>query len=282
MKIKQFSIFVVFVVVNISIYSQNVGQPGNDSIINYTDIQGNKQGKWIRKYSKDKIAYIGYFKNNKLVGTYKRWYFSGALKAEINYNDDGSVGYAKLYWDNGKIMAKGKYINQNIKDSMWEFYGIDGALMSRVSYKNGVLDGISYDYFRSGNLSRLAPYTNGKLDGIYKEFWQDIGIVRLEIVYKNGVRNGPIRVYYFNGKPYLIGNYVNDLPDGKWIYYTRDGRIDKEIEYINGIRKDQDEYDREFTKKILEWEKMRGKIPEPNENDFFNSKRKSAIDFYEY
>jgi len=263
--------------------AQNVGQRGNDSIINYTDIQGNKQGKWIRKYEKDKIAYIGYFKNNKLVGNYKRWYYSGALKADINYNDDGSIGYAKLYWDNGKLMAKGKYINQNIKDSIWEYYGTDGALLLKESYKNGVLNGNTVAYFRNGNRSKLAPYNNGKLDGTYKEYWEDIsGLIRLEITYKNGVRYGPINVYYDNGKPYLKGEYFSDLPHGKWIIYYRDGKVEKEMEYYHGKLKNEEKYNEAFKQQMKKWEQMKGKIPEPTEEDFFTPKQKSQQPQNEY
>jgi len=278
---KLFYIVIIIFAVNVSLYSQNVGQPGNDSIVNYTDIQGNRQGKWIRKYDKDKVAYIGYFKNNKLVGTYKRWYYSGALKAEIRYNNDGSVGYAKLYWDDGKIMSKGKYINQNVKDSIWEYYGTDGALLSKESYNKGVLNGNTYDYFRDGSLSKLAPYVNGKLHGIYKEYWETVSRVRLEIAYKNGVRLGAIKVYFDDGKPYLVGNYVNDLPDGKWTVYTQDGKVDKELEYINGRLKDEDKYDKEFTKKVMGWDKMKGKIPEPSDEEFFDPKQKSQMNQYD-
>ncbi len=262
-----------------SAFTQNVGQPGNDSIINYTDIQGNKQGRWIKKYDKNRIAYEGYFVNNKLVGNYKRWYYSGALKADIKYNNDGSIGYAKLYWDNGKLMAKGKYVNQNVKDSVWEYYGVDGALMMKETYVNGVLHGPSYSYFRNSRISRKAPYENGKLHGVYKEYWEDNGLTRLEIHYEKGVRKGPIKVYYDDGKTYLIGYYEKDLPHGKWTVYYKDGSIEKELEYINGILKNEDEYNREFAKKVMEWDKMKGKIPEPKEEDFFNPKFKGIHDY---
>ncbi len=271
----------LFILIAKIIIGQNVGQPGNDSIINYTDIQGNKQGKWIRKYNKDRIAYIGYFKNNKLVGNYKRWYYSGALKADINYNDDGSVGYAKLFWDNGKLMAKGKYLNQNIKDSVWEYYGTDGVLMMKETYEKGVLHGPSFSYFKNGKVSRKSPYLQGKLHGIYKEYWEENGLTKLEIYYENGRRKGPINVYYDDEKPYLKGYYENDLPEGKWIVYFRDGTIEKELEYIKGKLKNEDEVNREFAKKVMKWEKMKGKIPEPREEDFFDPKMKRQSYFNE-
>lgn len=278
-------IFIFFWLFLVTVSAQNVGQPGNDSIINYTDIQGNKQGKWMKKYKNGTIAYIGYFKNNMLVGTYKRWYTSGALMCEINYNYDGSVGYARLYWDNGKLMAKGKYINQNIKDSVWEYYGVDGKLMRRETFVKGVLNGDSYSFYRDGKPSCHATYKNGKLDGIYREFWEDNGQVRLEIHYKDSVRYGPLRVYYYNGKMYIDGNYYDDLPHGKWKIYKENGTLDRELEYIRGHLKDEEERDRAFAKQVLEWEKIKGKIPEPREEDFFDpkfnpNKNSRALDEY--
>ncbi|MCX7954275.1 MAG: toxin-antitoxin system YwqK family antitoxin [Bacteroidales bacterium] len=264
-------VVILILTINKFVFSQNVGQPWEeDSVINYIDINGMRQGWWVRKYDKDKIAYVAYFKDNKIVGEYKRWYKSGALKARILYNKDGSVGYAELYWDNGKIMAKGKYINQNIKDSVWEFYGTDGYLMVKENYRNGVLEGKSISYYRNKEHSpvRVAIYKNGKLNGIYREYFEN-KLVKLEITYINGVRNGPITVYYDNGKKYIEGYYKNDLPEGKWIKYDRNGNIEKEYKYVKGELENQQEVDREFARQVKEWDKMKGKIPEPRPEDFF-------------
>ncbi len=271
--IKKILLLNIFILLFVCVNAQNVGQPGNDSIINYTDIQGNKQGKWIRKYDKDHIAYTATFKNNWLVGEYKRYYASGALKADILYNMDGSVGYAKLYWDNGKLMAKGKYVQQHIKDSVWEYYGTDGVLMAKETYVNGVLNGMSCSYFRNGNYSKTAPYVKGKINGVYKEYIET-GLCRLEITYSNGVRQGPLNVYYDDGHQYLKANYDKDLAHGKWTIYFRNGKVDRELEYDHGELKNADAYNEAFKKQMKEWESMKGKIPEPREEDFFNPQQR--------
>ena len=56
--------------------SQNVGQKG-DTLKNYTDINGLKQGYWQKKYYNGNIKYEVYFKNNKPIGEFKRFYESG-------------------------------------------------------------------------------------------------------------------------------------------------------------------------------------------------------------
>jgi len=264
-------IFFIFLVISIKIFTQNVGQPWEqDSIINYVDINQMKQGWWVKKYPNNQLAYVAYFRDNKLVGEYKRWYPSGVLMAHIIYNNDGSIGYAKFYWDNGKIMAKGKYINQNLKDSVWEYYGTDGYLMMKETFKNGILDGISISYYRNAKRTpvKIAEFKNGKLNGVYKEFFED-SIVKLEIYYKDGLRNGPIYVYHPNGSIYISGYYKNDLSNGIWRKYDKKGNVVEEWEYIDGLRKDDEKYSKEFAKKVKEWEKIKGKIPEPSPDNFF-------------
>ena len=93
-----------------------------DTIINYTDINGNKQGHWEKKYQNGTIAYKAEFKNNKLVGEYTRYYQTGTIKAIIKYDITGNKGKAILYWDDGTKMATGNYINQNVKDSIWVYF----------------------------------------------------------------------------------------------------------------------------------------------------------------
>jgi antitoxin component YwqK of YwqJK toxin-antitoxin module len=262
---------IILLMFNIFSYAQNVGQKDGDTVIvNYTDIQGNRQGKWVRKYDEKRIAYEAYFKNNILIGDYKRYYKSGVLMVYIKYNKTGSVGYAKLYWDNKKVMAEGKYIKQNVKDSLWKYYDEEGLITSEEMYNAGVKDGVSKDYFKNGKTSEIMTIKNGKKNGIWKRFFESGG-VRFETKHVLDKREGPFNVYYEDGKPYMLGHYKNDIPDGKWTIYNKNGSVEKVLEYINGKLVDQEKYDEEFKKEMKSWEQMKGKIPEPKESDFFKS-----------
>lgn len=262
-------IAVIFVV---SLFAQNVGEKGNqDSLINYTDIQGNKQGKWTKNYKSGKKAYEANFRNNKLVGEYKRWFASGQLMAHVKYNEQGDVGYAKIYYDTGVICGEGKYVNQNVKDSIWKFYGTDGKLMSEVSYKKGKLDGQSKSFFRNGKVSEVITYKDSVKEGLWRRYYEEGG-TEMETMHVKGKRQGVFQVFYPKGNLKIKGRYFNDLPSDKWTYYNQDGSVEKELEYDKkGRLKNQDEVDAEFTKQVQEWDKLKGTIPEPNEKSFFKS-----------
>ena len=88
---------------------------------NIMDDQGRKQGKWIKTYEgKKEILYKGNFKDNKPTGLFVFYYESGKVKAKNTYFNDGYNSYASTYYDNGKLMSTGKYVNQK-KDSTWVY-----------------------------------------------------------------------------------------------------------------------------------------------------------------
>ena len=251
-------------------FNQNVGEKGNkDSLINYTDIQGNKQGKWTKNYKSGVKAYEATFVNNKLVGEYKRYFTTGTLMAHINYNKTGDEGYAKIFYDTGGICGEGKYIKQNVRDSIWKYYGTDGKLLSEVSYKSGKADGPSKSYFRNGKVSEIVTFKDSIRDGLWRRYYEEGG-TEMETMHVKGKRHGVFNVFYYNGQIKIKGRYANDLPSGKWIFYNQDGTLEKELEYTDkGRLVNQDEVDAEFAKQVLEWDKLKGTIPEPSEKSFF-------------
>ena len=93
--------------------AQNIGQEG-DTKLNYTDINGMKQGHWITKFSNGKTKYEAYFVDDKPVGEFKKYNSYGNLYAVLNYSADGSTASAKFYHRSGKISATGKYYPQGV------------------------------------------------------------------------------------------------------------------------------------------------------------------------
>ena len=80
-------------------------------------------------------------------------------------------------------------------------------------------------------------------------------------------------VFYQNGRMYIDGRYKADLKHGVWNFYDKKGKLEKTIEYINGIATNQDELDSIQDAQIREWESQKGKFKEPDVNRFYNPQR---------
>lgn len=272
MNFKVYSL-VIFITISSFAYSQNIGQKG-DSIINYIDINGKKQGYWKKKYKNENIAYEAYFRNDKIYGEYKRYYETGAIQALVKYDKAGNFGRAILYYDDGIKMAEGNYINQNVKDSTWKYYTTDGVLIIEETYKNSKKNGISKRYFRNGKVSQSVPWENGVINGVYTEYYES-GQKLIETVYKKGINDGLFYRYHENNATAIKGMYKNNISEGKWQYFDSKGGLIQEIEFKNGKAINENKMLEEFDKHLKEWERNKGNIQEPSENNIFNNKNNS-------
>lgn len=264
--------------VNVSV-AQNVGQ--KDTIVkNYTDINGQKQGYWKKRYKNGNTAYEANFRNDKLVGTYKRYYENNQLFALINYSMElpDSLADVTYYWDDGKLLAEGHFIQQKLKQGLWRYYNVNGEKIGEFNYLNDTLDGVKKIFYADGTPSYQVTYKDGVKDGVETKYY-DNGKKESEQQIKKGKFQGKLYVYYPSGNFRLMGAYKNNLKDGKWTFYTSSGKIERTIIYNKGIAENQDEIDEEFTKQVEEWEKMKGKIKEPSEEDFFKKKDKEKQDW---
>ena len=95
-KMKYLPIILVLVLAaNIS-FSQNVGQEG-DSLINYSDINGFKQGLWKKTYEDGTLKFEAYFVDDKPVGDLKRYDKNGNVFAHLIYDGKGVHASAIFY-----------------------------------------------------------------------------------------------------------------------------------------------------------------------------------------
>lgn len=269
-------------------FAQNVGQKG-DTIKNYIDINGLKQGYWEKKYPNGKIKYQAHFKNDVPVGEFKRYYNNGQLFARIIYDNEGKgTGDATYYWDDGKLLAKGKLVNIKQKQGEWKIYNVQGKLLRTINYDKGVKNGLQTTYFHEGGVAEKANFVNGKKEGLQVQFFPN-GDTSLVMYYKNGEFDGPIISYWPNGHIKVKGAYKNGLKEGVWEFYDQRGHLVKTIEYHQGHAVNEEQLDEEFTKDVKEWEKSPDKYQEPDVDDFFNpgftprgNRRRTQNSFDEY
>lgn len=240
--------------------AQNVGQDA-DSILNYTDINGLKQGHWIKKYPNGNTQYEAYFVDGKPVGEYKRFDRNGYLYAHLTYDEKGIKADAKFFHRSGKLCAIGKYIGQE-RDSIWLYYSDGGILYLQESYSNGIKDGTFIRYSSERKKLEETTWKNGIKDGPWRKYFSS-GNIMFDVNYTNGKLNGEGKVYYDNGKLNKKGKYVNDLMEGSWLIFDESGNYKKQYVYKHGYCEELAE---EQNREINELESHKGEIEGPEEH----------------
>lgn len=199
-----------------------------------TDASGRKQGYWKKNDASGKRIYEGTFKDDKPIGKFKYFYPNDSVKAILNFKNEGAFAYANLYHSNGKRMAQGKYINKEVKDSIWLYYDEAGILISSESYKNGKKNGPYFVYLPNGKLSEEKNYRDDVLSGEFKEYFDGVNI-RTKGTYIDGKLDGRTVYYFPNGTEVAAGYHRNGLKTGSWIYRTENGKVREKELYRNGV-----------------------------------------------
>lgn len=213
-----------------------------------TDAQGRKQGYWRKRDEKtNRLLYEGQFKDNQPVGTFKYYNINDSVRAIIQFKNGNGQAYAKLYHMNGKMSGQGKYIGQEIKDSIWTYYDETGTLLSKESYSAGKKTGKSYVYLPDGNVSQERNFKNGLEDGTYVEFFAK-DLIRARGQYSVGEKEGKFVYYYPNKVEAASGVYKKGLKNGVWIYRNQDNKISEKELYKNGVLASQKEAEAYFAK----------------------------------
>jgi antitoxin component YwqK of YwqJK toxin-antitoxin module len=238
-----------------------------DTIFNQTDARNLKQGWWKKMYPNGKLMYKGYFKDNKPVGEMRRYYETGELKAKLLYDANGTYTHAKLLYADGQIAAEGWFCN-SLKDSTWLYYSYyNHSLTAREVFAKGLRNGLMQHFYANGNLSEELTWVNNKKEGTWSQYFSN-EVLKLKGFYSEGKLQGDFLVNYETGKPYLKGSYKNDLREGKWVFFTEDGAVDRELMYDKGKTPNEDKLDDKQQELFQLIDENKGKFEEPDETNF--------------
>ena len=228
-----------------------------------TDAQGRKQGYWKKVDEKSqKLIYEGMFKDDKPQGIFKYYYPFDTVKAIIDFKQDGKFAYAKLYHPTGKLMAKGKYVGESIKDSLWTYYDDLGVLMSNEMYIKGKKEGKALVFFPNGKLAEEKNFKGDKQHGVFKQYYDGVK-VKAEGNFIDGKQEGKASFYYPNGVSAATGFYKNGLRSGPWIYKDKDGKINNKELYEYGQIMDKKKTDEFFSKNKVKEENTKKQEKKP-------------------
>jgi antitoxin component YwqK of YwqJK toxin-antitoxin module len=214
---------------------------------NKIDSKGKKQGFW-KKYVPNTFVldYEGTFVNDIPVGEFIYYFRNGKIKAKMFFKDSGKVCYSTVFHDAeyNFPMASGKFINQ-LKDSVWSYWGPSGKINMIETYKLGVLDGKKLIYYvpelitdKSVVIAQELNYKNGRKEGEQKEFF-DNGVLKSKMFYENDKIAGIVITNSPNGVIAMKDNYVNGMKEG-WCYaYDENGNEISKIYFRKGVRLDE-------------------------------------------
>lgn len=234
--------------------AQNVGQEG-DTLLNYIDINGLKQGHWVKKYTNGIVEYDAYFVDNKPVGDFKRYTRNGDLYAHLFYKNEGKDADVTFYHRNGRVSAKGRYLNHK-KDSTWNYYAATGVHYLQENYQDGLLHGRATQFTSERKKFEEVDWVHGVKNGIWRRYYIN-GQVQFEVPYVDGKLHGEGKMYYESGTLHKKGKYVNDLMEGSWLIYKTNGGFDRLYTYKHGVCEELNE---QQNKEINELERNVGQM----------------------
>lgn len=201
---------------------------------NLMDINGKKQGKWI-KYQNGIKTYEGQFVDDIPVGEFLYFYPNGNIKIKSSFSEKGLFNRAQLFFDSPmlKLQAEGNYRDKK-KDSTWNYYNEQGILVLTENYSLGLKNGEFKVFNHFGQLNLHENYINDKKSGLSSEYYETGELFR-QIDFENGKRLGKFKVFYPNGKLLLEGKYKNDVRDSIWTTYTEQDEVEFLDYYANGL-----------------------------------------------
>ena len=186
-------------------------------------------------------------------------YRYGKIYAQGLIDENGKYqGEWKLYYDSGKIKAKGNYIS-SVREGQWIFYFENGETEQTGFFEKGKASGDWIWFYESKKIRRTGKFNNNSEEGLFVEFsetgdtisqgnyengfkegkWQyNINDLKESGVYEKGLKTGVWKEYFTEGNIKFEGEFKRDLANGKHIFYYNDKKI-KEIRYYqNGVPTD--------------------------------------------
>lgn len=206
----------------------------------------------IRKeyHANGSLKELGTYREGKRQGNFRLYDENGKENGGQLYDGDVLVGEGmidslgrrigdwKLFYQDGTIRAKGKYV-MGMKEGPWQYFFKNGKSEQTGSYKNDLPTGPWKWNYPTGALHRDEIYRGGKEDGMAIEY-DSLGGVINEGEYIAGAKNGPWKLTINDHKE--EGSYLDGERDGLWVWYHDNGKKSFEGSFQAGVPVDRHKY----------------------------------------
>lgn len=132
-------------------------------------------------------------KNNKMNGTFKRWYTSGQLAIQCEFKEGKLDGLYETWYTNGQKQSEEWYKN-NLRNGLQRSWYTTGQLFSEYKCINNETDGLYQCWYRNGQKEIESSFKNGISHGLYQR-WNTTGQKEKECYYSNGKQNNTILLF---------------------------------------------------------------------------------------
>lgn len=208
---------------------------------NVKDVYGKKQGAWQETYADSRaLEYKGQFKDDKPVGTFTYYYKNTHVKAIVVHDEKSGRSVATFYHDEGGLVyAKGIFRNQ-LKDSIWDYFGPSGRQSTKETYSKGKLNGMTTVYYvpevitdKTMRIAKTVMYVDDVLNGDAIEYFES-GAIKSKVRYVNGLKEGVSVVNHPAGNPMMKENYIHGVKHGYQYAYDISGKEIGKVFYLRG------------------------------------------------
>lgn len=134
---------------------------------------------------------------------------------------------------NGLITQRKQITNGQNTGVFVEYYPEKGLPKKVVTLDNEVFDGPYMEFNNRGQIEKMANYKDNQLHGDYATY--KFGRVIEKATYKNGKLDGTYRSYFNNSdKLQKEVEYVDGVQHGAFKQFNEEGQVVLEYEYNNG------------------------------------------------
>lgn len=212
----------------------------NNDTINFTDVAGKKQGKWIifnkmvhkPEYTDDQKVEEGKYTDSKKIGIWKEYYPNNNVKSKITYENNRPSGYAIMYHDNGKIKEEGLWKNNRWVGD-YKLYYENGQVQQAFKFNaNGKREGVQQYFHENGQVMIEGNWAEGKESGVLKEFYEN-GDIKSEKNFNGGTLDVATTKNYEPKKP-IVAKKPDEKVDAPPIIVDKGKEKDNLGKVFNG------------------------------------------------
>lgn len=206
----------------------------------------------IRKeyYSNGNIKQVGTYREGKRQGNFRIYDENGNETGGMLYDNDALAGEGvidslgkrqgewKLFYPDGTLRAKGKYVT-GLKDGPWTYFYGNTRIEQSGIYIADKPTGIWKWFYVNGQLHREDMYRNGKEEGTSTEY-DSTGVVINEGEFVAGARNGKWKLTI--NDHIEEGQFLDGERDGLWKWFYGKGERMFEGEFQSGVPVNRHKY----------------------------------------